>query len=82
MDGIAWTNHETGSEALVNDVNYLNGIYVAVAPEDILLTSPDLVAWTGRASRLETSDKKAFARIEVAWDQFYLFQSLGVPAVS
>lgn len=82
VDGITWTNHETGSEAFVNDINYLNSIYVAVGSEDTLLTSPDLVIWTERTSGLETSDKKAFVRIEVAKDQFYLFQSLGVPAVS
>ena len=82
VDGITWTDHETGSEAFLSDINYHNGIYVAVGSEDTLLTSPDLVTWTERTSGLETTDRKSFSRIEVARDQFYLFQSLGVPAVS
>ena len=81
-DGMSWTDHPTGSDAYLQDVNFFNGTYVAVGLEDSLLTSPDLLNWTARTSGIETTDRKNFAGLEVTKHQFVLFQGLGVPSVS
>ena len=79
-DGKSWTDHSTGTDVFFRDIAYHNNLYIAVGQSENLYTSADLVTWSERFSGIEGATN--FARIEVFKDQFFLFQSLGVPAVS
>jgi hypothetical protein len=45
LDGIAWTNHDSGTASWLFDVTFGNGQFVAVGDRGVVVTSADAVTW-------------------------------------